>query len=235
VNWYRSEHVPTPPTHTIKICWIKVDLQTEEDESLDHVSKHDQLPSSAKMSGKQHGLPVRLRRAAAITSLVLLCLHTSSSQFITTRRSSHRVPLRHLSMSEPYDSPFSRQSPPSLITLAGRPQHNPFVNRVHFANSNQFGAIGSARQPARRDIIFPTSNELIDNEPPISAQESADRSGLMPFQQIKFISPKQELAQTRWWYDAPVTFSAKGMEHLYLLNRYIMEWIQPTVSFDHHD
>lgn len=162
--------------------------------------------------------------------LAITLFTTVEAQFATinTRRSSHRVPLRHISMSDLYDSPFQR--PPSLITLAGRPQ-NPFANhRVHFSPPNQFSPIVTARQPSRRDIIFPTSNELIDNEAPLSAQESADRSGLTPFQKIKYISPTQELAQTRWWYDAPVTFSAKGMEHLYLLNQYIMEWIQPTVS-----
>lgn len=48
-----------------------------------------------------------------------------------------------------------------------------------------------------------------------------------PWRQINFISPSQELAQTRWWYEAPLSFSARGMDHLYLLNSFLMDLLQP--------
>lgn len=50
---------------------------------------------------------------------------------------------------------------------------------------------------------------------------------VFPWRQIDFISPSQELAQTRWWYEAPLSFSARGMDHLYLLNSFLMDLLQP--------
>lgn len=51
---------------------------------------------------------------------------------------------------------------------------------------------------------------------------------VFPWRQIEFISPSQELAQTRWWYEAPLSFSARGMDHLYLLNSFLMDLLQPS-------
>ena len=59
-------------------------------------------------------------------------------------------------------------------------------------------------------------------------EQSFEKSNkIIPWRQINFISPSQELAQTRWWYEAPISFSAKGMDHLYLLNQLIMKELQP--------
>ncbi|KAI1295479.1 Prominin-1-A [Halotydeus destructor] len=50
---------------------------------------------------------------------------------------------------------------------------------------------------------------------------------VIPWRQINFISPSQELGQTRWWYEAPMSFSARGMDHLYLMNQLAMKELQP--------
>ena len=51
---------------------------------------------------------------------------------------------------------------------------------------------------------------------------------MFPYKEINFISPSQELAQSRWWYEGHLSFSAKGMDHLYLLNNFLMDLIQPS-------
>lgn len=48
----------------------------------------------------------------------------------------------------------------------------------------------------------------------------------IPWRSINFISPSQSLSQSQWWHEAP-SFSARGMEHLYMLNEIILNWIQP--------
>ena len=48
----------------------------------------------------------------------------------------------------------------------------------------------------------------------------------IPWRSINFISPSQSLSQSHWWHEAP-SFSARGMEHLYMLNEIILNWIQP--------
>jgi hypothetical protein len=58
--------------------------------------------------------------------------------------------------------------------------------------------------------------------------DSSSDAQMFPYKEINFISPTQELAQSRWWYDAPLSFSAKGMDHLYLLNNFLMDLIQPS-------
>lgn len=55
---------------------------------------------------------------------------------------------------------------------------------------------------------------------------SESSNPIIPWRQINFISPTQELAHSRWWYEAPLSFSAKGMDHLYMLNQIFMEWLQ---------
>ncbi|RWS04408.1 prominin-like protein [Dinothrombium tinctorium] len=52
-------------------------------------------------------------------------------------------------------------------------------------------------------------------------------NSVIPWRQINFISPNQQLAQSRWLYQKPLSFSAKGMDHLYLLNQFVIRWLQP--------
>ena len=66
------------------------------------------------------------------------------------------------------------------------------------------------------------SSAEVDHKPKIySGIDSID------WKPINFSSPQQELAQTRWWYDGPIAFSARGMDHLYLLNSWLLALIQP--------
>ena len=51
-------------------------------------------------------------------------------------------------------------------------------------------------------------------------------SSLNTWIQINFISPSQEVSKARWWYEAPIVFSAKGMDHLYILTQYVINWLQ---------
>lgn len=80
--------------------------------------------------------------------------------------------------------------------------------------------------------IVNSRNEYLDvdyyesDEPEAASMEKTGKP-TFPWRQIDFISPSQELAQTRWWYEAPLSFSARGMDHLYLLNSYLMDLLQP--------
>ena len=48
----------------------------------------------------------------------------------------------------------------------------------------------------------------------------------IPWRQIKFISPQQNLRQSEWHSSIPV-ISGKGMDHLYLITQYVIDWLQP--------
>ena len=41
--------------------------------------------------------------------------------------------------------------------------------------------------------------------------------------QIKFIPPQQSQSQ---WHSAIPVFSGKGMDHLYLITQYVIDWLQ---------
>ena len=58
-----------------------------------------------------------------------------------------------------------------------------------------------------------------------SDQTMDDTNGDIPWRQIKFISPQQTLSQSQWHSGIPV-FSGKGMDHLYLITQYIIDFIQ---------
>lgn len=81
--------------------------------------------------------------------------------------------------------------------------------------------------------IVNTRNEYLDvdyydgDEVDTTSMEKTSKQ-VFPWRQIEFISPSQELAQTRWWYEAPLSFSARGMDHLYLLNSFLMDLLQPS-------
>lgn len=47
----------------------------------------------------------------------------------------------------------------------------------------------------------------------------------IPWRQIKFITPQQTLSQSQWHSGIPV-FSGKGMDHLYLITQYIIDYLQ---------
>lgn len=44
--------------------------------------------------------------------------------------------------------------------------------------------------------------------------------------QINFVPPNSGLTQGRWSDEAAITFQAKGMDHLYLLTQYVINWLQ---------
>jgi len=48
------------------------------------------------------------------------------------------------------------------------------------------------------------------------------------WEQIKFVSPEAELSQSQWWQEETIKFHAKGMDHLYLLTQFVINWLQPT-------
>lgn len=74
-----------------------------------------------------------------------------------------------------------------------------------------------------------TADALVGTDYYDEEEQSLENSNkIIPWRQINFISPSQELAQTRWWYEAPISFSARGMDHLYLLNQLIMKELQPS-------
>lgn len=49
----------------------------------------------------------------------------------------------------------------------------------------------------------------------------------IPWRQIKFISAQQWLSHSEWRHNAMPTFSAKGMDHLYMLTEWALNYIQP--------
>lgn len=53
-----------------------------------------------------------------------------------------------------------------------------------------------------------------------------DGSISLPIKMIKFISPSEVLPKSQWRHDEPLSFSAKGMDHLYLLNNFLMNILQ---------
>lgn len=65
------------------------------------------------------------------------------------------------------------------------------------------------------------------NDDRISSSSSEDDNLDQPWLQINFISPQREVSQASWWFDNSIGFSAKGMDHLYLLTQLLMNWIQP--------
>ena len=78
----------------------------------------------------------------------------------------------------------------------------------------------------RRDFAEGDYYDAADDVEAASSAEQPSKQ-TFPWRQIQFISPSQELAQTRWWYDAPLSFSARGMDHLYLLNSFLLDLLQP--------
>jgi len=78
-----------------------------------------------------------------------------------------------------------------------------------------------AKLYSKNDQFF--YNYLKSNE---QISSNSSNSKLIPWQQINFISPSQEVAKARWWYETPIGFSAKGMDHLYILTQYIINWLQ---------
>lgn len=52
--------------------------------------------------------------------------------------------------------------------------------------------------------------------------------GITKWEQINFVSPQPELSQSQWWQEETIKFQAKGMDHLYLLTQFVINWLQPT-------
>lgn len=46
--------------------------------------------------------------------------------------------------------------------------------------------------------------------------------------QINFVPPSSGLTQGRWSDETTIKFQAKGMDHLYLLTQYVINWLQPA-------
>ncbi len=66
------------------------------------------------------------------------------------------------------------------------------------------------------------------NEP---NDQMANTSSDIPWRQIKFISPQQSLSQSQWHSGIP-SFSAKGMDHLYLITQCVIDLLQtPGLPF----
>ncbi|RWS26769.1 prominin-like protein [Leptotrombidium deliense] len=80
----------------------------------------------------------------------------------------------------------------------------------------------AAQQRMKSSAVY-RSNSQIQNE-----QTDESSSSVIPWRQINFVSPNQQLSQSRWRYEVPISFSAKGMDHLYLLNEMFLEWLQPS-------
>lgn len=97
-----------------------------------------------------------------------------------------------------------------------------YVDVDYYDNSGVVGDEGIVNDQGMASsgqTAFASSGILVD---------SSSTAQMFPYKEINFISPSQELAQSRWWYDAPLSFSAKGMDHLYLLNNFLMDLIQPS-------
>ncbi|XP_054154509.1 prominin-1-like [Oppia nitens] len=60
------------------------------------------------------------------------------------------------------------------------------------------------------------------NKPWITSQTSNEQN----MDQINFISPQQSLSQSQWHSAIPV-FNGKGMDHLYLITEYVVNFLQP--------
>jgi len=95
-----------------------------------------------------------------------------------------------------------------------------FLILVTFISSSQ----AIVNRPEYMDIDYYEDPQADSS---LMSGESSIPPRMFPQKEINFISPSQELAQSRWWYEGPLSFSAKGMDHLYLLNSLLMDWIQP--------
>lgn len=71
-----------------------------------------------------------------------------------------------------------------------------------------------------------SSLPLMESKFPQVTSEQNSSSNIIPWRQINFISASQSLAQSRWWHREAPSFSAKGMDHLYLLTDYLLNWLQ---------
>lgn len=99
------------------------------------------------------------------------------------------------------------------------------VTLIALATLQSCTSVVSAHSPRTYlgESAEPLAADYYDDE-----EQSVENSNkIIPWRQINFISPSQELAQTRWWYEAPLDFSARGMDHLYLLNQLAMAQLQP--------
>jgi len=77
-------------------------------------------------------------------------------------------------------------------------------------------------------LIVPMSSTIkLTNMDYIEDDIDVPSSTLIPWRQINFISPSQSLSQSQWWHSEPLSFSAKGMEHLYLIMDLLLDWLQP--------
>lgn len=74
-----------------------------------------------------------------------------------------------------------------------------------------------------------SSREYMDIEDISSSEDLVgfeDGSMSLPIKMIKFVSPSDVLPKSQWRHDEPLSFSAKGMDHLYLLNNFLMNILQ---------
>ena len=65
--------------------------------------------------------------------------------------------------------------------------------------------------------------------------EDADSYGMeslgefrLPIRQINYISPSELVPKSQFRHEEPLSFSAKGMDHLYLLNNFLMNLLQQS-------
>ena len=50
----------------------------------------------------------------------------------------------------------------------------------------------------------------------------------LPIRQINYISPSELVPKSQFRHEEPLSFSAKGMDHLYLLNNFLMNLLQQS-------
>lgn len=69
----------------------------------------------------------------------------------------------------------------------------------------------------------------------INSGEESDLYGMeslgefrLPIKQINYISPSDVMPKSQWRHEEPLSFSAKGMDHLYLLNNFLMNLLQQS-------
>ena len=88
---------------------------------------------------------------------------------------------------------------------------------------------GSFRPPSVMHVTE-TSDETsaVDEAPVVVSVPKLFDASKTGNNRINFISASTELEKSRWWfYEGSLSFSAKGMDHLYLIQEFLMSLIQP--------
>ena len=145
-------------------------------------------------------------------------IDTESLMSLTS--SGHRNPPPGPRSRSTVHFPVTRRSDPSIV-------HWPSSSSDHYPNRFRFSS------PSVPDGSWLSDGSMSPSDGSMSSSSEVGHKRLhsgidsIEWKPINFSSPKEELAQTRWWYDGPIAFSARGMDHLYLLNSWLLSLIQP--------